>query len=362
MKYKILFIALLFIGTINSSAQLTKTKVKITMKNGDQKFGFAKRHNKELFLYKTRKRKNKDREIIPISNIKTFSMAFQEGYKNFEFVQNSRTGKYKLLLLLIDGDYKLYKSFPSQNMSQINNEIDKSIVMSKDGGKTYILFKNFRREAKRLFADCEAVIKGLDEKYFGRLDLGEMILIYNDGCIDVPEDIKAPVVVKEPEPVKEIVVKKTVVKAEEPTIVKEVVEKEPEVVQEVKIVRNRLVVNINPIYFSLNKAEIREDALDELKKVVDLMHRNPTLRIEVGSHTDSRGSDAYNLDLSSQRANASVNYILNQGIDLNRISAKGFGETQPIVFCETEDSCTELDHAKNRRTEFVILNPEVMGY
>ncbi len=204
---KIIIILLLIIGMTTANAQLTKTKVKITLKNGDQKFGFAKRHNKELYLYKTRSRKNKNKEVIPISTIETFSMAFQEGYKNFEFVENKRTGKFKLLLLLIDGDYKLYKSFQSENMSQINNEIDKSIVMSTDGGKTYILFKNFRKEAKRLFADCDVIIKGLNERYFSRLDLAEMILIYNDGCVETKDDIINP---------KEVIVKKTETSLEKP--------------------------------------------------------------------------------------------------------------------------------------------------
>jgi len=357
MKYKILIIALLYFGTLTTSAQLYKTKIKIVLNNGDQKFGFAKRKGNKLNFFKDRK--GKDKEVINIADIKSFSMAFQEGYKNFEFVQNSRTGKYKLLLLLIDGDYKLYKSFGSQNMSKINNEIDKSIVMSKDGGKSYILFKNFRKEAKKLFADCDVIVNGLNERYFSRLDLGEMILIYNDGCVDVPDDKKAPVVSttpKEPEVIEVVEVEEV----EEEEVIEEV--KEPVKIKEVKIVRDRLVVNINPIYFSLNKADIRKDALDELQKVVDLMHRYPALRVEIGSHTDSRGSDSFNLDLSSKRASATLGYIVNNGIDSKRLTAKGFGETQPIVHCETEDSCTELEHAKNRRTEFVILNPEVLGY
>ena len=82
----------------------------------------------------------------------------------------------------------------------------------------------------------------------------------------------------------------------------------------------------------------------------------------MGSHTDSRGPDAYNIILSTRRANATVDYIVNHGIDRSRISAKGYGETQLVNGCDGTIKCTEEEHQQNRRTEFVILNPDVLGY
>ena len=133
---------------------------------------------------------------------------------------------------------------------------------------------------------------------------------------------------------------------------------EPEVV----VVRERVVVNINPIYFDFDKANIRQDAAYELDKVVDIMNKYPDLLIEGGSHTDSRGPAEYNRILSSRRANATVDYIVSKGIDRSRISAKGYGETQLVNHCDGTVKCTEAEHQQNRRTEFVILNPDVLGY
>ncbi len=131
---------------------------------------------------------------------------------------------------------------------------------------------------------------------------------------------------------------------------------------EIKVVRNKVIVNINPIYFSLNQANIRKDAARELDKVVAIMKKYPALMIEGGSHTDSRGGDAYNIKLSTKRAKSTVNYIIKHGIDASRITAKGYGESQPTNRCTNGVRCSEKEHQQNRRTEFVILNPEVLGY
>ena len=133
-------------------------------------------------------------------------------------------------------------------------------------------------------------------------------------------------------------------------------------VPEVVVVRERVVVNINPIYFDFDQADIRQDAAAELDKVVNIMNKYPDLLIEGGSHTDSRGPDEYNIILSTRRAGATVDYIVNHGIDRSRISAKGYGETQLVNGCDGTKKCTEAEHQQNRRTEFVILNPDVLGY
>ena len=105
------------------------------------------------------------------------------------------------------------------------------------------------------------------------------------------------------------------------------------------------------IYYDFNKYNIRPDAADELDKLVTILKDNSTLKIELGSHTDVRASDAYNIKLSQNRAQSAVDYIVSKGVDANRITAKGYGETQLIV----KNAKTEEEHQRNRRTEFKIL-------
>ena len=115
-------------------------------------------------------------------------------------------------------------------------------------------------------------------------------------------------------------------------------------------------VNINTIYFDYDKYNIREDAAKELDKVVQVMNEYPELLIEAGSHTDSRGKDKYNMKLSEKRAKATVDYIVSKGIDAERISYKGYGETQLVNECSNKTDCSEEAHQLNRRTEFKIAN------
>ena len=125
-------------------------------------------------------------------------------------------------------------------------------------------------------------------------------------------------------------------------------------------VRGQLMVNIKPIYFDLDKSEIRVDAAIELEKVVRIMQKYPKLKIDLGSHTDSRAPDYYNLKLSKRRAKATINWIIGKGIDLSRITGKGYGETKLVNKCSNGVKCTDIEHQLNRRTEFVILNPEMI--
>lgn len=125
-------------------------------------------------------------------------------------------------------------------------------------------------------------------------------------------------------------------------------------------VKEQIMVNINPIYFDLDKSTIRYDAALELKKVIVTMIKYPKLKIELGSHTDSRAPDGYNLMLSERRAKSTLDYITSRGIDASRISGKGYGETKLVNKCSNGVKCKEAEHQLNRRTEFVILNPEVI--
>jgi peptidoglycan-associated lipoprotein len=113
-------------------------------------------------------------------------------------------------------------------------------------------------------------------------------------------------------------------------------------------------IKLANIYYDLDRSEIRKDAAFELDKLVRIMKENPSIWIELGSHTDSRANDKYNLKLSQARADAAVKYIINKGIDRFRISAKGYGETRLLNSCTNGKNCTEEQHQENRRTEFKI--------
>lgn len=113
-------------------------------------------------------------------------------------------------------------------------------------------------------------------------------------------------------------------------------------------------LNINIIYFDLNKNDIRKDAAVELSKILIVLQENPTIKIEIKSHTDSRNSNEYNQALSQRRATATMEWLINNGIDKNRLTAKGFGESQLINNCADGINCTEEQHQLNRRSEFII--------
>jgi outer membrane protein OmpA-like peptidoglycan-associated protein len=120
--------------------------------------------------------------------------------------------------------------------------------------------------------------------------------------------------------------------------------------------KDRLIIKTEPIYFDYNMWYIRKESKKVLNRVVELMKKYPDMIVEIGSHTDSRGNTNYNLNLSQERADATREYILDQGIPKNRILAKGYGESAPIVKCVPDSSCDEEQHELNRRSEFVIKN------
>jgi outer membrane protein OmpA-like peptidoglycan-associated protein/tetratricopeptide (TPR) repeat protein len=113
------------------------------------------------------------------------------------------------------------------------------------------------------------------------------------------------------------------------------------------------VIALNEIYFEFDKSNITREAAFELDKAVETMKVNPTIVVMVKAHTDSRGSDKYNMALSNRRAKATVQYIISKGIAKERISGQGYGESEPKVNCG--DNCTEEQHAQNRRSEFLIV-------
>ena len=114
--------------------------------------------------------------------------------------------------------------------------------------------------------------------------------------------------------------------------------------------------NISNIYFDLDKSNIRKDAAVDLAKVVEVMKENPTMKISIRSHTDSRQTDAYNLRLSERRAQSTMQWMIKNGISADRLTAKGYGESQLINKCADGVQCREEEHQANRRSEFIILD------
>lgn len=111
-----------------------------------------------------------------------------------------------------------------------------------------------------------------------------------------------------------------------------------------------LTVRLKNIYFDFDKATLKSESFVELNKVVEFLKSNPTVEIEISGHTDSKGSDDYNLNLSQGRSQSVVDYIVSQGIDAFRLTAHGYGEGKPI---DTND--TDTGRANNRRVEFTVV-------
>jgi outer membrane protein OmpA-like peptidoglycan-associated protein len=108
------------------------------------------------------------------------------------------------------------------------------------------------------------------------------------------------------------------------------------------------------IYYDFDKWEIRPDAEKELDVLVKVLNDNPTIEIEMSSHTDSRAGDQYNLVLSDKRAKAAVNYLIQKGIASKRLTWKGYGESKLLNRCKNNVKCSEEEHQLNRRTEFKV--------
>ncbi|MDZ7647224.1 MAG: OmpA family protein [Cytophagales bacterium] len=111
-----------------------------------------------------------------------------------------------------------------------------------------------------------------------------------------------------------------------------------------------LTVRLKNIYFDFDKTTLKSESFVELDKVVDFLKRNSSVSIEISGHTDSKGSDSYNENLSQGRSQAVVDYLISQGIDSSRLEAHGYGESKPI-----DSNDTEAGRANNRRVEFTVL-------
>jgi len=126
----------------------------------------------------------------------------------------------------------------------------------------------------------------------------------------------------------------------------------PAPLQPIDVIITPTAIILKPIYFEFDKSNITQEGAFELDKLVQVLKNNDKLVIFAKSHTDSRGNDDYNLSLSDRRAQATVQYVVSKGIPAERITGKGFGESEPVVSCT---NCTEEEYAKNRRSEFLIV-------
>ncbi len=125
---------------------------------------------------------------------------------------------------------------------------------------------------------------------------------------------------------------------------------------ELEEIRVGEAIKIENIYYDLAKSEIRKEAYKPLDNLIHVLKNNPSLMVELGSHTDSQGDDQSNYKLSSERAQAAVDYILdNSNIRKGRIQARGYGETDLVNSCKNGVKCSDRKHQQNRRTELKIV-------
>lgn len=116
------------------------------------------------------------------------------------------------------------------------------------------------------------------------------------------------------------------------------------------------ILDLKPIYFDYDKSDIRPDAAIELTKIISAMKQIPSMVISARSHTDSRGRDSYNLSLSQRRAQSTVDYIVAHGVEQQRITGKGYGETELVNRCTNNVNCSDEEHQLNRRSEFIVIS------
>ena len=111
---------------------------------------------------------------------------------------------------------------------------------------------------------------------------------------------------------------------------------------------------IKIIYFDFDKSNIRREAALDLEKILDVLKQYPTMKLDIRSHTDSRGTFKYNEALSDRRAKSTINWLVKNGVDQSRLIGRGYGEKLLVNNCSDGVECTEEEHQLNRRSEFII--------
>ena len=176
-----------------------------------------------------------------------------------------------------------------------------------------------------------------------------MIVLLDKGNIDFLSNPMA----------KQVIVEAENIEQEVPTIETTIVAKEPvrDIPDEVvRISRDRHVMNIDPVYFDLGSSYFNRTNKEELVKILTVLKEYPTLKIEIDANSDVQGTSDYNRWLSDRRAMRVKEYLINGGINPNRITTNSFGDTQIINKCIKGIDCTDEEHAVNRRVEFIIVS------
>ncbi len=116
-----------------------------------------------------------------------------------------------------------------------------------------------------------------------------------------------------------------------------------------KPIKSGLSTALNNIFFDFDKYDLKEESITELEKMIDFFNTNPDVKVEIAGHTDDKGGEAYNQELSERRAKSVYDYLISHGVDSEKLSYKGYGETQPLL-----PNTSESNREQNRRIEFVI--------
>lgn len=324
------------------------------------------------------------------SNLDDFSFTVDSDTKEGYFASNREGGKgsddiyqFKEIKDLIVEDCK---QFIAGTITDIDTHLvlENATVMLQDSTKKVLNTITTATDGKFSFTvACESsyTIVAFKEKYTNEsrtLEIGKTRNITSDGSLPLKsldaikmeeqknaedkrkEEIRLEQEKKEKEALAIIALNEAAKKAKADEIAAgEAKKKEKEnqiMTQEKDVVKDkdRLIIKTDPIYFDYNMWYIRKESKVVLGRVVALMNKYPGMVIEIGSHTDSRGNAKFNEELSQKRANSTREYIIQSGINASRVSAKGYGESVPIIKCKTDDACSEEDHELNRRSEFVI--------
>ena len=123
----------------------------------------------------------------------------------------------------------------------------------------------------------------------------------------------------------------------------------------IPIATKDVVLEIDEIYFDYDKATIRDESEIALLKIIEYLNFYPDIRVELSAHTDARGSDSYNKKLSQKRAESTVKYLINKGINVKRLLPVGYGEKKLRNRCANGIKCTDEEHMFNRRVELKVL-------
>ncbi len=240
-----------------------------------------------------------------------------------------------------DKDSKLPITEATVTLSDGDHQLITTVITAADGAFSFKVGCNekFTVEASKPLYSKDSRNLSLKEER-GKINDASMVL-QSDAAKKAAEDL-----VKEAEKKQQDIVAEEKKKER----IANIMAKEKDVVKD----GERLLIKTEPIYFDYDLWYIRKESKPILNRVIDLMKKYPEMVVEIGSHTDVRGTFEYNRDLSAKRAASTREYFLEHGIPENRVSAKGYGESKPIIKCVPDDACNEEQHELNRRSEFVI--------